>query len=133
MQKVTAVLLCLTMAQYGCATSSKNISAAYVSPVQYQSYDCDQLASESLRVQTRVSELTGRLDKAASNDKLITTAGVLLFWPALFALGGTKDQEAEYARLKGEYDAIHQSAVIRKCSGVVTPQPATAALISESK
>ncbi|PXV72359.1 hypothetical protein C8R14_1732 [Nitrosomonas eutropha] len=80
-------------------------------------------------MQSRVSELTGRLDKAASNDALITTAGVLLFWPALFALGGTKDQEAEYARLKGEYEAIHQSAITKKCTGVVTPQPATAALV----
>ncbi len=53
------------------------------------------------------------------------TAGLLLAWPALFALGGTKEQEAEYARLKGEYDAIHQSAVLKKCPGVVTPQQNT--------
>lgn len=73
----------------------------------------------------RVSELTGRLDKAATNDKWIMTAGLLLVWPALFALGGTKEQEAEYARLRGEYDAIHQSAVQRKCPGVINP-PITA-------
>jgi hypothetical protein len=28
--------------------------------------------------------------------------------------------------MKGEYDAIHQSAVMRKCPGVITPQPVTA-------
>lgn len=136
MKRITATLLCITMSQYGCSTSSKNISASYISPLQYQSYDCDQLSSESLRIQARVSELTGRLDKAASNDKWIMAAGVLLVWPALFALGGTKEQEAEYARLKGEYDAIHQSALLRKCPGVITPQPVTASTVdvaAESK
>lgn len=124
-RKMTAVLLCITLSQYGCSTSSKNISASYVSPLQFQSYDCDQLSSEAQRIQARVSELTGRLDKAANNDKWIMTAGLLLAWPALFALGGTKEQEAEYARLKGEYDAIHQSAVLKKCPGVITPQQNT--------
>lgn len=131
MKKITAVLLCITMSLYGCSTSSKNISASYASPLQFQSYDCDQLSSEAQRIQTRVSELTGRLDKAATNDKWIMTAGLLLVWPALFALGGTKEQEAEYARLKGEYDAIHQSAVMRKCPGVITPQPTTTTVTVE--
>lgn len=124
-RKITTILLCITMSQYGCATSSKDIAASYASPLQFQSYDCDQLSSEAQRIQGRVSQLSGRLDKAATNDKWIMTAGLLLAWPALFALGGTKEQEAEYARLKGEYDAIHQSAVMKKCPGVITPQPAT--------
>ena len=125
MRKITAVLLCITMTQYGCSTAAKNISASYVSPLQFQAYDCDQLSSEAQRIQTRVSQLTGRLDNAATNDKWIMAAGLLLAWPAFFALGGTKEQESEYARLKGEYDAIHQSAVMRKCPGVITQQPVT--------
>ncbi len=64
-RKMTAILLCITLSQYSCSTSSKNISASYVSPLQFQSYDCDQLSSEAQRIQARVSELTGRLDKAA--------------------------------------------------------------------
>jgi len=39
-----------------------------------------------------------------------------LFWPAVFFLGGTKEEEAEYARLKGEYDALEQASILRKCS-----------------
>ena len=35
---------------------------------------------------------------------------------ALFALGGTKEQEAEYGRLKGEYEAIQQAAIAKKCT-----------------
>ena len=97
---------------------------SYVSPLQYQSFDCDQLAAENQRLQSRVNQLAGRLDEAASNDKAIGVVGAILFWPALFALGGTKPQEAEFARLKGEADAIQQSAIIKKCPGVIaTPKP----------
>ena len=47
---------------------------------------------------------------------------MLLFWPALFALGGTKQQEAEYARLKGEYDALQQAAIVKKCPGAINTE-----------
>ena len=41
--------------------------------------------------------------------------GAILFWPALFALGGTKPQEAELGRLKGEYDALQSVNTQKKC------------------
>ena len=133
MQKTVAAVISVAVALVGCATSSKDIATQYVSPMQYQSYDCDQLASETQRIQSRSSQLSGRLDEAAANDKAIAGVGIIIFWPALFALGGTKQQEAEYARLKGEADAVQQAAVAKKCSGAVTPtlpaapeQPASA-------
>lgn len=119
MRKVVPTTLAFAIALGGCATSSKDVATAYVSPMQYQSYDCDQLASESQRLQVRVNQLSGRLDEAAANDKAIMGVGMILFWPALFALGGTKQQEAEYGRLKGEYDGIQQAATLKKCPGLV--------------
>lgn len=104
----------LTMV-FGCSSSSKDIAAAYVSPAQYMGYDCEQLAMEAQRIHSRASQMAGRLDKAASNDKVTTVASTLLFWPGLFFLGGTEQQEAEYGRLRGEYDAVQQAAVLRKC------------------
>jgi hypothetical protein len=127
MKKPIAAVLSVTIALAGCATASKDIAANYVSPMQFQSYDCDQLASETQRIQVRVNQLGGRLDEAASNDKAIMGVGMILFWPALFALGGTKQQEAEYARLKGEYDAVQQAAVAKKCPGAVAPAQAAPA------
>ena len=121
MKKIIASALSITMALAGCATSSKDVATSYVSPMQFQSYDCQQLASEAQRIQSRVNQLSGRLDEAASNDKVLMGVGLILFWPALFAVGGTKQQEAEYARLKGEYEAIQQSAVAKKCPGAVNP------------
>jgi hypothetical protein len=114
--KTTATLTAIAIALSGCATASKDVATAYVSPVQYQNYDCDQIAAESQRLTARVHQLGGRLDEASNNDKAIMRVGLILFWPALFALGGTKQQEAEYARLKGEAEALQQAAVGKKCA-----------------
>lgn len=118
-----AMLPAMVIAAVGlgaCSTASKDIATVEVSPLQYQAYDCNQLAAESLRIGARVKQLGGRLDEAASNDKKITGVGVILFWPALFALGGTKEQEAEYGRLKGEYEAVQKTMVQKRCPGTTT-------------
>lgn len=121
-QKIIASAAAIALTLSGCATSSADIAATYTAPLQYQGYDCEQLNSEALRIHARVNQLAGRLDEAASNDKVLMGVGLVLFWPALFALGGTKQQEAEYARLKGEYDAIQQAMIAKKCE--LLPQPA---------
>lgn len=126
-RKTIVLLVCASLGLAGCATSSKDIASTYVSPVQYQGYDCDQIAAENQRLATRVSQLGGRLDEASSNDKAIMGVGLVLFWPALFALGGTKQQEAEYARLKGEHDALQQAAVAKKCTMMTAKNDAPAA------
>lgn len=106
-------ILCTTS---GCATSSKNISGSYVSSLEYRQYDCEQLSREMFRIQGNLSTLAGKLDEAASNDKILTGVGIVIFWPALIALGGTKSQENELSRLKGEYNAIQQEITFKNCS-----------------
>ncbi len=113
--KTTAASVVIALTLAGCATASKDIASTYQSPLSYQSYDCVQIGAETERIQMRVTQLGGRLDEAASNDKKIATAGAILFWPALFALGGTKQQEMEYATLKGQHDAIQQASIAKKC------------------
>ena len=99
-----------------CSNSSKDIVAEYISPQQYSSYDCDQIRAELLRVSGKVRTLTGQLDKNNENDKVTTGVSLILFWPAVFFLGGTKEEEAEYARLKGEYEALEKASILKKCS-----------------
>jgi hypothetical protein len=41
----------------GCASSSADITPAYVSPVAYQSYTCQQLALEAQAISTRAATL----------------------------------------------------------------------------
>jgi hypothetical protein len=122
MKKLHALAI-LTLLLAGCATSSKDIAGTFQSPMVYRGYDCAQLAEERDRLNVRVRQLGGRLDEAASNDKKIAAAGAILFWPALFALGGTKQQEAEYATLKGQHDALEQASIEKRCAATVA-QPA---------
>lgn len=116
MLKVATTVVSIVSLLAGCATAGRDVTAAYVSPVQFSNLDCDQLRGEMARLSGRVNQLTGRLDEAASNDKALVVAGGLFFFPALFALGGTKQQEAELSRLKGEYEAIQTANTHKKCS-----------------
>jgi hypothetical protein len=99
----------------GCASSSKEIKAAYVSPIQYDEYSCDQLVSESRRIQQRVSEAGGAVDERASGDSVKMGVGLVLFWPTLFFLKGDGPEAQEFARLKGEHEAIQQAYNLKNC------------------
>lgn len=98
----------------GCATRPENISGAYVSPLTYQNYDCEQIRSELARVSRKVAELTGSQRKAANRDAVAMGVGLVIFWPALFFLMGS-DKKEELARLKGEYEALQEAAIQKKC------------------
>jgi hypothetical protein len=107
--------------------SSKNVASAYVSPLQYEGYDCSQLQNENARLAGRVSELGGTLDKKASNDNLKMGVGLVVFWPALLFLDGDGPQASEYARMKGEHDAVQQVATRKNCiTAMAPPAPAAA-------
>ncbi|GAB5387134.1 MAG: hypothetical protein Alpg2KO_01020 [Alphaproteobacteria bacterium] len=99
----------------GCASSSSSVSAQYVSEHQYSNLNCDQIALETRRISARVSEISGQQDDAATADAVAMGVGLIVFWPALFALALTDDQEAELGRLKGEYEALERAAISRGC------------------
>lgn len=121
-RSMATVFFAATILISGCASSPENNHVPYISPGQFQTYNCNELLAEIERIQTRVSQLTGNLeDKNPTKDKWVLGADLSLSWPALFALGGTKEQEAEYEQLKNEYDAIQQWAIIKQCPGVIPP------------
>jgi len=114
-----AAAACMLLA--GCATSSKDVATAYVHPLKFKFHDCDQLAMEAHRVAGRARELAPRLDQAANNDAIMTGVGMVLFWPAMLFLGRNESQEAEYAYLKGQAEAIQEAAIARKCAWLAAP------------
>ncbi|MEQ1610472.1 MAG: hypothetical protein ABL956_16115 [Hyphomonadaceae bacterium] len=122
--KKSLVAIVFAASVAGCATNPGNVTAQYVSPLQYQSYSCQQLAAESQRIGTRVSEVTGQQQQKATNDAVATGVGVVLFWPALFFLGGGGDKSGELSRLKGESDAIQQAAIQKNCMAQSASAPA---------
>jgi len=116
---VKKIVLCLCissqLALTACATRSDNISSSYVSPLQYQSYNCNQIRMEITRVSRRVNEISGVQDSQATKDAVALGVGLVIFWPALFFMIG-KDQKEEIARLKGEFEALEQAAIEKECS-----------------
>lgn len=115
-------IFCLSIIT-GCATSPDKISATYVSPLKYKDYDNDQIVMEMDYIGQRTTELYYQLDKEAKRDQGQMALGLLIFWPALFFLeGGDGPQAAEYARLKGEYEALRKIAIQRKIGLELMPK-----------
>jgi len=73
-----------------------------------------------MRLVSKVDEVTGNQRRRANNDAAAFAVGMILFWPALFFMANG-DQREELARLKGEHDALQQSAVQKNC---IVAQPA---------
>ena len=121
---------CVALSMAACATAPDKISAAYVSPLQYQGYDCNQIRVELVRIGQRVDEVTGQQRREASNDAWAMGVGLVLFWPALFFLAGGNDKKEELGRLKGEYDALQSAAVQKQC---MNQQPTTGAYANRTE
>ena len=116
------LIIFLIVSISGCASSPDKMVASSVSPLLYQDYDCKQLLMEGDRVSRRTQSLYASLDSKATTDTVQMTAGLLLLWPTLFFLeGGDGPEAVEYSRLKGENEAIHQTAIIKKCDMKLMP------------
>ena len=100
----------------GCASSTKEIAANYQSPLLYQNHTCVQIQAELDTLNRRAIQLGAKVDKASRDDNVLTGVTLLLFWPAVFALGGEEAQEAEYAQLKGHIDAVQQAGIAKNCT-----------------
>jgi hypothetical protein len=115
----------ISLAVAACASSSNDIKASYVSPMQYQSYNCQQISAEAERISRRVSEASGVQDSKASNDAVVTGVAIVLFWPAAFMMKGDGQTAAELARLKGEFEALERASIEKSCSLKFQQKPAT--------
>jgi hypothetical protein len=112
-KRAAAIFLILAFS-VGCSTPPEKISATYVSPVQYQDYNCNQIQQEIARVERKIHEISGQQQKEADKDGAAMAIGLVLFWPALFFLAG-QDKKDELARLKGEYEALESIAIQKEC------------------
>lgn len=115
MKVLAAASVCLVLA--GCATSSAGIATGYSSPLVYAGYTCQQLGFEDQELLSRVSSLGGQIDRRATNDKIAMGVAAVVFWPALFFVKGDGAEAAEYARLKGEHEAVNHAAIMKGCLG----------------
>lgn len=94
----------------GCARSPDGISPSYVSDVGYQSYSCQQLATEQARLSAALATASTQQEKARTND----IVGVLLIGLPVSSLSGD-NIAPEIARLKGEIEAVNRASTVKNC------------------
>ena len=99
----------------GCASKSSEITAAYVSPITYQSYTCQQLGMEAQAISAKAAELAGAQDQKRTNDQIATGVAIVVFWPAAFLVGGDGQVAAQLSQLKGQLNAVEQASIQKKC------------------
>ena len=119
-------VVALGAALAGCSSASSDITPSYVSPVAYQTYTCPQLAQEAQAVSSRAATLSGVQDNQRTKDALVTTAAVVVFWPAAFFVSGDSQNAAELANMKGQMVAIEQASTAKKCNIQFQNKPAGA-------
>jgi hypothetical protein len=122
---ITAAALCLS----ACAKHTDELPTSYTSPMLYQDYTCQQLTGEMARLTRRAQELTRSVNDNASSDSVAMGVGLILFWPSLFFIDGDNPDAQEYSRVKGEYEAVEQQAIMKDCAG----RPATNPFIEAEK
>jgi hypothetical protein len=111
---LSAFLLSTTLILTACADKSSSIQAAYISPLAYQSYDCDALEQEYARLVRKSQSINKQQDDIASSDSVATGVGLVLFWPALFFIDND-DLREQVAQLKGEVNAVEQASIQKNC------------------
>jgi hypothetical protein len=114
---VMRLLLTMIMvaALSGCASKSSEIMAAYVSPLPYQTYTCQQLGMEAQAISAKAAELSGVQDQKRTNDQIATGVAIVVFWPAAFLVGGDSQVAAQLAQMKGQMNAVEQASIMKNC------------------
>jgi hypothetical protein len=128
--KTTLLMLLAATTISSCAKSPENILSAYISPLQYSAYSCEQLRMEIRSTSRELNQVIDAQDETASEDAIAMGIGVIVFLPALLFINGT-DLEDEVARLKGEYNAIEDVAIQKECDVVVPELEKARAVVEE--
>jgi hypothetical protein len=112
---VSAAALAATLA--ACAATPESIAPSYVSEMTYQNWDCDQISAEMLRLNAAYATAADQQHKARGND----TVGVILLGLPVSSLSG-QNVAAQVANIKGQQEALHRTAISKRCEGVTMTQ-----------
>jgi hypothetical protein len=107
--------LLVTLTLPGCATSSLDIHAQFVSPETYQELSCQQIGAEGERVAHRVAEISGTEHGNEGGPVWLLTQPIVVKWPTAW-LAASEEENTELARLKGEFEALERASTLKRCS-----------------
>ena len=113
--KLLLPLLLLIVAGCSSAKTASEVLPSYVSSTQYTHMSCSSLRAEDLRLRRSAVNLGAAVDKDYKRDKTMEAVGWIIFWPALFAMDGNKEEAAALAQVKGEAEAIRSAMISNRC------------------
>ena len=108
---VLITVLCIAQLCIGCANYPDKIPAAYISPLMYKNYTCEELNQEYHRLTLQCSALTITQTKAAKHDATAVCIG-LAFFPVIPLAA---DRGHELAQIKGQRKTIEDVAIEKSC------------------
>ena len=111
-QALTMLVLFGSMILSGCAARPESIQATQVSPEQFMTLDCAQLATKLSDTKAELVKLSQQQTEKANTDAM----GVFLF--GIPSSTFTGDHEKDIARLKGEVEAIENVQLKAKCNSL---------------
>lgn len=95
----------------GCASDPDKISAAFVSPITYDNYTCDQIASDLSTIEPRLGEAIDAQRNQRHND--MVSGALIGITPTM--LNGDEGREATIADLKGKQQALRSEGAQKGC------------------
>lgn len=119
MRSMSIIAAAIAVTMLGaCAQKADRVQGTYTSAALYQNLTCEQLLREGWTVSNCAHAAAGKQNRHRVEDEVAITAGVLVFWPALFFTHGNDASTAELAQLKGEMEAIEAASRAKNC-GIV--------------
>lgn len=110
--------ICMAGALAACAENPDKIRAGYTPASTYANLSCQQLAAEAVTVSNRAHDAVQVQRRHQSRDEIATTAGLVVFWPALLFIHGNDETTSEVAQLRGQMAAIEETSTAKQC-GIV--------------
>jgi len=110
MKKTIAIVAFTSLLGVGCARQPENVAAADIGSDTYQTFSCDQLYSEKVKMFSAIETLSSKQRSAASGDAW----GVFLLGLPISSISGN-DQESALAVAKGKFQALSEQQALRRC------------------
>ena len=123
---VCSMLVAMSFAMTGCASTAYDVPAKAVPMTAYKQYECHDLKSEHQRVSQKADALAAQIDQGLLAERLKMGVGVVLFWPALLLIDNQTQHHHQLASLKGERKTLSESLKARNCSSGSPAGPAQA-------
>lgn len=103
--------ICFAVMLTAC-TSSPESDPTYVSPTQYQNYNCGQISAEMNRISAKIEQAS-----QADNENQVLGAAVTAF--AIYrGYSFNNNENIALKRLHNQYDILEQTSIQKECGAL---------------